>query len=138
MWIRLAIPEVGEDTLALALSSLQGIDEVWLHRHPETPLLYHSGVVYAPELATEEWLPIPYLLARGIGDCEDLAAWRAAELRVTGEDPDARAMAYRSRPNLWHTIVRRGDGTIEDPSLALGMRVHPGILMPGSFLYGLS
>ncbi len=62
------------------------------------------------------------------GDCKVLACWRAAELQIAGE----RAIAFpRVRRyfdddigqwrNLAHILVRRGDGTIEDPSRDLGM-----------------
>ena len=120
------------DALGAALAALQTIDEIWLRAHPGTPRLYESGVVYEAETATEEWLPWPYLLAAGVGDCEDLAAARASELRVCGEDPGARAIAYKSGPRMWHAVVLRGDGTIEDPSLILGMRWHRGVLNQGS------
>lgn len=60
--------------------------------------------------------------SRGWGDCDDLAPWHAASLRVTGQDPAARAIVRRSGPRRWHAIVRRGDGSIADPSEAAGMR----------------
>jgi len=55
-------------------------------------------------------------------DCDDLAPWRAAELVVSGVDPEARPFVYRPRERLMHVIVARGDGTLEDPSAMLGMR----------------
>jgi len=58
--------------------------------------------------------------ARGGGDCEDLAAWRAAELRIAGEP--ARVVVVRSAPGVLHAVVRRANGRIEDPSRRLGMR----------------
>jgi hypothetical protein len=58
-------------------------------------------------------------MRRGGGDCEDLATWRAAELRAVGEP--ARVIVYRSAPSVLHAVVRRGDGRIEDPSRRLGM-----------------
>jgi hypothetical protein len=62
---------------------------------------------------------------RGWGDCDDLAPWHAASLRVTGEDPKARAVARRSGPNRWHCEVLRHDGSKDDPSIEAGMP-HPG------------
>jgi len=87
------------------------------------PPIYQSGVRYKMELSSENWLTIPYLLATGYGDCEDLAAWRAAELQAQGikAKPDIRA---RIMPDgVWraHALVRLPDGTIEDPSAKLGM-----------------
>jgi hypothetical protein len=63
---------------------------------------------------------------RGWGDCDDLAPHRAASLRVTGEDPLARAVVYQSGPHRWHAIVQRGNGALEDPSQTAGMRVRRG------------
>lgn len=132
MGILLRVPEVGGDALDAALAALQTVNELWLRAHPRQWVpLYESGIRYEPERATEEWLPWPYLLRAGIGDCEDLAAARAAELRFTGEDLHARAAAYRSGPRLWHAIVVRGDGTVEDPSMYLGMGWHRGVLAQG-------
>lgn len=66
----------------------------------------------------EDWLCAWDVNERGQGDCEDLACYRAAELILAGER--ARAIAQRTRAG-WHIVVRRGDGTIEDPSKILGM-----------------
>lgn len=104
----------------------QDVDYLMSH---DVPPLYASGVIYRPEpRGREDWDPVPVVLGRGWGDCEDLAAWRAAELRVLGEQ-HARADAYRSRVRpdgsaVWHAVTVREDGTIEDPSAQLGMRVR--------------
>ncbi len=66
------------------------------------------------------------VMARGWGDCDDLAPMHAASLRVTGEDPQAKAIVFKSGPHRWHAVVQRGDGSIEDPSQTAGMRVRPG------------
>lgn len=58
---------------------------------------------------------------RGWMDCDDWAPAHAASLRVTGEDPDARAVARRVAPYRWHAVVERSDGRIEDPSRWAGM-----------------
>ena len=86
------------------------------------PRLYASGVRYRREpLGQESWqLPTVTLQARS-GDCEDLAAWRAAELVVTGEDRRAKAVVRIVRAGLMHCVVLRGNGAIEDPSKILGM-----------------
>lgn len=61
---------------------------------PRTPLLYQSGVKYKVEVprpgktgcddgdGQERFLSAPYVLRQGHADCEDLAAWRCAELRI--------------------------------------------------------
>jgi hypothetical protein len=46
----------------------------------------------------------------------------AASHRVKGTDPGARAIVVRSGPSMWHAVVQRSDGRIEDPSEAAGMR----------------
>lgn len=87
------------------------------------PSLYKSGVRYQRE-PEEVWKHAVDTLADGWGDCEDLAAWRAAELRVSGEDPKAAVITYKSRPRTWHAVVLRGDRRIEDPSRRLGMHAR--------------
>jgi hypothetical protein len=68
----------------------------------------------------EIWQSADQLRRSRIGDCEDLAAYHAAWLRVTGRDANAKIGLARSSVGF-HVIVVRGDGSIEDPSAALGM-----------------
>jgi hypothetical protein len=77
----------------------------WKPEPPGQERFDHAGIV-----ARRRW-----------GDCDDLAPWHAASLRVTGEDPGARAFARRSGPKRWHCLVRRSDGSIDDPSIEAGM-----------------
>jgi hypothetical protein len=84
------------------------------------PPIYASGVRYDRRDASERWQLPTETMARRRGDCEDLAAWRAAELRVRGER--ARVGVRRTGPRVLHAVVVRGDGSIEDPSKRLGMR----------------
>lgn len=123
MLASLHIPEpLTATTLTAALAGLTAYNAAWLRAHPSAPSLYESGVRYEREaLGRESWQTLPDLLATKRGDCEDLAAALAAELQVTGVDPDAVACATHVRPGLWHIRVRRGDGTMEDPSRVLGM-----------------
>lgn len=135
MKLDLDIPDrLGARALDHALEGLVGLatDELLLGLPQELrgdgherwfPSLYTSGVRYQRENGTERWLVPSQTLAAGRGDCEDLASWRAAELRVSGEDPNARARVIRSGPRTWHAIVERGDGRLEDPSRELGMSV---------------
>lgn len=103
------------------LNALQLVDQGQL-RSARYPSLYASGVRYQREPAGEEdWQTVSVTYRRKTGDCEDLAAWRAAELVVSGEDTKARAVLKRIRPGLIHCIVRRGNGQYEDPSKLLGM-----------------
>lgn len=117
----------GHDALVAALERAADCNEDYLSQHPETPRLYASGVRYGRETTDngghreERFLTIPWVRALGWGDCDDLTAYRLSELRWTGEDPDAQAEAIEVSPDHWHAVVRRGDGTIEDPSAKLGM-----------------
>lgn len=110
------------------LEALTRVNVAWLESHPAAPsiLAPDAGVRYEREpLGREDWRTLPALLSFGAGDCEDLAAARAAELRVAGIH--ARATPVRigprigGRAELWHIVVRHPDGTTEDPSIALGM-----------------
>jgi len=125
MRINVAVPEpyVEAPVLDAALEGVTRLNE----------RLIESGDVptFAEAVNRVRWKPEPpgaehfdhaaVVLGRGWGDCDDLAPWHAASLRVTGEDPEAEAVVKRSGPNRWHAIVRRSDGSIDDPSLAAGM-----------------
>ncbi len=105
--------------------ALTAIDQTWIETHP-TPPLYSAPVKYAfaPGLP-DAWKDIPTILEDGHGDCEDLACWRAAELRHAGI-PCRPYIKWRQskegRGMIYHVVVWWPDGRIEDPSLALGMK----------------
>lgn len=103
-------------------AALEGLCRVALVQlvdtRPALPLLYQSGVRYRQENRTEWWLGPRDVYARGHGDCEDLVAWRVAELRRVGEP--AEPACYAPRPGLVHCVVKVGQ-KIEDPSRLLGM-----------------
>lgn len=95
------------------------------------PPLYRSGVVYRREPRRsrfDRFDDVEIVLQRGHGDCEDLAAWRIAELQEAGEE-DADFRIYWRRPRAdgrmtMHVEVRRGQRgnyEIEDPSRFLGL-----------------
>jgi transglutaminase-like putative cysteine protease len=84
------------------------------------PPIYKAGIKYSARDPEERWQLPSETFARRRGDCEDLAVWRAAELRVRGEH--ARVVVRRTGPHVLHAVVMRADGTIEDPSKRLGMR----------------
>lgn len=90
------------------------------------PPLYRSGVTYREEPpGVETFRDAETVLELGHGDCAHLAAWRVAELRERGEPASLRITSKLSvlRPGtrLYHIVVRRGDGSVEDPSRKLGM-----------------
>jgi len=121
--------------LRAGVMGLMLIDCVWLRTYPQTPRLYASGCIYKPERRRidvagnileygETWQSIPWVLHRGYGDCEDLGAWRAAELRVKNgiaATPDVRVRRLPSGSWRAHVVVKYPDGSIEDPSAKLGM-----------------
>lgn len=132
--------------LVLALESLAKIDEFHFQRGVASgtpyPRLYDSGVYYREEKpGKEDWPDVPNVLAQGWGDCEDLAAYRAAELRqydgimampvIKWRKISAAEMLKQGYPKksippdgvyLVHCLVRYPNGTIEDPSKILGMK----------------
>lgn len=94
------------------------------------PLIYESGVVYRREPpGREEFKSIPVILRTGHADCEDLAAWRVAELREQGEPARIVIKKWVLPSKIpgepfyqYHVLLIRQDGTLEDPSAILGMR----------------
>lgn len=93
------------------------------------PPLYRSGVRYEREPwqgTIEEFATIPIVLERKWGDCDDLAAWRAAELAARSREA-ARAIVIEAPGSKrsgrkYHCVVARSSGYIEDPSFHLGMK----------------
>ncbi len=113
-----------EVVLMMLFEALIATNVAYLRMRPETPNLYASGVRYVEEPPGEEdWQDIPETMARRSGDCEDLACWRIAELRVRdGEHAHPfLKCAERNGGVLYHVAVRRLDGSLEDPSRVLGM-----------------
>lgn len=135
LWsVPLLIPRrLNAAVLETLLGALTAMNELYLLERPNTPWLYQAGVRYEREPpGQEQWLPIPFVLLRrdqgGGADCEDLACWRAAELRVKKNERGATAIfTHRQRADgrrLYHIRVRRGPEAgrrVEDPSVALGM-----------------
>jgi hypothetical protein len=113
------------------LEALTMADVAYLLAEPHTPKLYEAGVRYEEEPAgRDEWQDIPDTIARRMGDCEDLACWRVAELRVRGGQPNAgHDVTVSEIPDrsgsivtTFHIRVLHEDGRIEDPSRLLGMK----------------
>lgn len=105
----------------------------WLLAHPNFPALYDTNVRYAAEKGTENWQDIATTYARGIGDCEDLAIWRIAELNARGIQATPYITWGPAKAGggvTYHALVRWPNGTIEDPSRALGMHGHPMVRRP--------
>jgi hypothetical protein len=71
------------------------LNVIYLREHPETPQLYSTGILYRLETSrSEDVYTIPFILERGRADCDGLACWRAAEIRLL------------RGPSRWHSRVR--------------------------------
>jgi hypothetical protein len=123
--ISLRLPHEGVVTPSIeaAVETLVRVNTEYLRTHPDTVPLRDAGVRYQREVPghPEQWQSIPEMLQSRLGDCEDLSAWRCAELRVRG---------YRARPLVtgkrghYHIRVAAdiaGKLIIYDPSKELGM-----------------
>jgi len=115
-------PRRGQSLGAL-LRTVHDLNVQWLRAHPEAPALYASGVRYRrePREIREDFATLPVVLARGCGDCDDLAPALSAEL-VVRHGVDARPVVRAIRPGLWHCLVELPSGRVLDPSRRLGMR----------------
>lgn len=128
MRLGIAVPEhlVSAPVLNAALEATTRLDEAMLASGSPTLADARHRVRWRPEPPGQEHFDhLGEVLRRGAGDCDDLAPWHAASLRHTGIDPGAEAIVKRSGPKSWHAVVRRSDGSIDDPSKWLGMA--PGI-----------
>ena len=112
-----------------ALESLILTNRLYLRLH-KVPCLYESGIRYEEEpggQGYEDFASIPIILSRGWGDCDDVVSWRIAELRNAGENAKIRLKWQydpRNHARMYHVLVRRENGRVEDPSLRLGMGNH--------------
>lgn len=152
--VKLSLPDTDDGShfvpLQIALEGLTKIDEWQIRRALQQaalglgepiPPLYASGVVYREEApGREDWLDAQRVNEQGFADCEDLAAYRTAELRVAGQTDVEPVIKWQWIPRemmiaqgypaaklpgrgVWmvHCCVRHPDGSIEDPSKILGM-----------------
>ena len=113
--------------IKLLLEASTQVNQLYIRSHPGLPLLYQSGVRYQNEprgQGYEEFAPLATVYERGWGDCDDLAPIRCAELRERFGERATIRVQWKKHPTgkLFHIVVRRGDGSIEDPSRILGMR----------------
>ncbi len=107
--------------LELVLRAFVVINQRLLQLCPSVPPLYRSGVRYQLD---RQWYLLPTALLRRRGDCKHLVPWRLAELHQAGEtDADLR-ICWMGR-TMMHVYILRADGSIEDPSVVLGMKPPP-------------
>jgi hypothetical protein len=103
----------------LALASLSQMRDPT--QGPRIPGIYCGRIRYEREpRKRERWQTALETAIRGSGDCEDLVAYRLAEIWKDGETK-ARARVLHVNPTLRHVVVQRANGRIEDPSKRLGM-----------------
>lgn len=118
----------GRKTLLWLMQALVEIDVLYLSDYRDTPPLYETDVIYQIE-SSEQWKDVPRIIEDGWGDCEDLACWRIAELRIKGINarPYIKWQPSPRNPVMdrYHAVVKWPDGRIEDPSRSLGMHGHP-------------
>lgn len=138
-----SLPHLGKvEVLRGLLQALISANRVYLRYFPATPHLNELACLSNPDVVyrqrkcfhyefepegTDDWQDIPDCLALGHGDCEDLASWRVAELQEAGENAQV-YIIHSELPGgqtLYHIQVQRADGSIEDPSVALGMPPPP-------------
>jgi hypothetical protein len=114
--------------MQILLWTLVHLNELWLQHHPKTPRLYQAGVRYVREpYGYEQWIPIPRVIRQGGADCEDLCAWRIAELRARGIGARPswshhRRQGPRGPFTMYHIKVWIPGHGLEDPSRLLGMK----------------
>jgi hypothetical protein len=115
--------------IAHLVEALAQTNMAWLEERPHTPGLYDSGIRYVERglgICGDDWRDIPACLAAGNGVCEDLSAWRIAELRVRhGIWANPLITSQKVGDTLiYHVRLELPDGSIEDPSVALGMKPY--------------
>lgn len=114
------------------LQGLVAVDVAQMQRAgPNRPRVRHwieaGELRYSRRDPREHWQDYDTLRAEiethgyAYADCEDLASLAAAEYRVDGIDPRAGVHVYRTAPRVSHVVVLRGNGSLEDPSVAAGM-----------------
>lgn len=123
----MALPSRGEfarQAIESAVETLARANMAYLVTHPSTPSLALAPIRYERESKLqggERWQTIPEILKTGRGDCEDLSAWRIAELRRKGIKAKPHVTGKKGK---WHIRVRvkvGGKTVIYDPSREKGM-----------------
>lgn len=94
-------------------------------KNDNLPSIYDAGIEYKQENRGEEnWRTADQVFSDGYGDCEDLAAYRAAELQLAGIDaqPEIIPIKITNSRRSYHARVRLPDGSVDDPSITLDPR----------------
>jgi len=106
-----------------ALTGLVAVNEVLIQTGVVPPSPLDAGVRYKREgSGLEDWNNAYKVTKLGWGDCEDLAAWECAGIRLDGDD-GAHCIIVPTGPRTWHCVVVLSNGEIIDVCPELGM--HP-------------
>src|SRR5277367_6322528 len=133
MRIRVAVPDdhVTPDVVEPVLEAVTRLNQHMLvtGQTPTATELVRQGAIWRPENMGDEHFDHGGTIAsRGWGNCDDWGPLRAADLRVTGEDPGARVVMKPSGPSTFHAMVERSGGAVEtgndDISVKAGMKMH--------------
>lgn len=126
--VAITFPAFGREGYNAALEACVVLNCAWLRLNSWAPMLEASSVVFKQEpnagTGIELFQTIPEVLSQGWGDCDDLAAWSAAELRVrrglaARAELEERSSARVGGGRSYHAIVRLQDGRTIDPSEVL-------------------
>lgn len=121
--------------LETMFEAITTINMAWMLAH-KPPKLYASGVRYRKDPTRgdigEIWCDAPTILKQGFDDCEGLASFLAAEMRLgpnseTSEAVPAACVRLKTTryPGLLHAVVFDPQtNRIFDPSRRLGMGKH--------------
>jgi hypothetical protein len=116
------------------LRALTTVDVSYLRRRLDAPWLYGSGVRYVEKVpcidgSCECWQDVQLTWQSKAGNCKELSSWRIAELLVRRNEHASHVLSLQTTDlgggqtlHTYHVRVRRADGSIEDPSVRLGMR----------------
>jgi len=119
------VPTIGNLTIPEAEAMLSGlvarnVAEIRAGAPMPSPLIRSGRLRYIRRDPDEQWLSLGDMLAKGGGDCEDLASAVAAERSILGKP--SRVRIVRTGPRTAHAIVEDArTGQRFDPSLTAGM-----------------
>lgn len=100
--------------LLLLLEALVVTDLALLELRGDVPALADSGVAYSGwQPIADEYGDVETVLARGVANAAELAAWRAAELRRSGAAARVVLRRKPDRPWICSVLVLHGDA-VED------------------------
>lgn len=104
-----------------ALEALVLVHGQYLRYNPRTLPLSETDVSLVSCVDQEPWMTIPGMLASGRGDAEDIACWRAAELRAAGKKASVSVRRAGLKGYLYVVLVTE-DGEVDLRDIVTGGR----------------